>query len=99
MAARTSRPREVEEVLLRHPSVADAVCFGIPDEKYGEQVAAAVSLSAEADDAGPDRLLPRTSHQRSRCRTSIHVLDAIPRTPTGKLQRRRIAAAISASSR
>ena len=37
-------PREIDEVLLDHPAVAEAVAFAVPDEKYGEEVAAAVVL-------------------------------------------------------
>jgi acyl-CoA synthetase (AMP-forming)/AMP-acid ligase II len=86
-------PGEVEEALLAHPAVADAACFGIPDEKYGEQVAAAVALSGEAD----ERAL--IDHCRERLTavkvpSVVHILPEIPRTPTGKLQRRRVAASI-----
>ena len=42
-------PYEVEDVLLTHPSVAEAVVFAAPDAKYGEQVAAAVVASDAAD--------------------------------------------------
>jgi 3-oxocholest-4-en-26-oate---CoA ligase len=38
-------PEEVEEVLKRHPSVADAAVLGLPDERFGERVAAAVQLA------------------------------------------------------
>src|SRR5207248_6343644 len=41
-------PREIDEALLTHPAVAEAVCFGVPDTKYGEEVAAAVVLRREA---------------------------------------------------
>jgi acyl-CoA synthetase (AMP-forming)/AMP-acid ligase II len=84
-------PGEVEAVLKAHPAVADAVCFGIEDEKYGQVVGAAVVLKGEADGA----------ELRARCRESladfkvpkvIHVVREIPRTPTGKVQRNRIAA-------
>jgi oxalate---CoA ligase len=86
-------PAEIEEVLVSHPAVADAVCFGIEDEKYGEEVGAAVSLSGVADEA----LL--IAHCRERLAAFkvprvIYILDAIPRTSTGKLQRRRVAASI-----
>jgi acyl-CoA synthetase (AMP-forming)/AMP-acid ligase II len=86
-------PGEVEEALLAHPAVADAAVFGLPDEKYGEVVAAAVSLAGEAD------VQTLIAHCRERLTavkvpSVIHVLDEIPRTPTGKLQRRRVAAAI-----
>lgn len=86
-------PVEVEEALLAHPAVADAACFGIPDEKYGELVAVAVSLGADADEHG------LIAHCRERLTavkvpSIVHILDEIPRTPTGKLQRRRVAASI-----
>lgn len=84
-------PGEVEDVLKAHPAVADAVCFGIDDEKYGQVVGAAVVLKGETDSA----------QLRARCRGSladfkvpkvIHVVAEIPRTPTGKVQRNRIGA-------
>ena len=84
-------PGEVEAVLKEHPAVSDAVCFGIDDEKYGQVVGAAVVLKGEADEA----------ELRARCRESladfkvpkvVHVVREIPRTPTGKVQRNRIAA-------
>jgi acyl-CoA synthetase (AMP-forming)/AMP-acid ligase II len=84
-------PYEVEEVIRSHPSVTDAVCFGIDDEKYGQIVGAAATLAA---DVGVDEL-------RDFCRESlapfkvpevIYIMEAIPRTATGKVQRRRLAA-------
>jgi acyl-CoA synthetase (AMP-forming)/AMP-acid ligase II len=86
-------PGEVEETLLAHPAVVDAAVFGIPDEQYGEVVAAAVALGGDADEA------VLVAHCRERLTAVkvpavIHILDAIPRTPTGKLQRRRVAASI-----
>jgi oxalate---CoA ligase len=83
-------PAEVEQALLSHPAVGDAVCFGVPDEKYGELVAAAVTLTAPAD------VTDLIRHCRDRLAAfkvpaTIHVLDAIPRTATGKIQRRRMA--------
>jgi acyl-CoA synthetase (AMP-forming)/AMP-acid ligase II len=83
-------PAEVEEVLLLHPAVADAVCFGVPDQKYGEEVAAAVALQAESS----ERELIRHCHERLidfKVPKVVFILDAIPRTATGKLQRRRVA--------
>ena len=84
-------PAEVEAVLKEQPAVADAVCFGIDDEKYGQVVGAAVVLRAEAI----------STELRDRCRESladykvpkvIHVVGEIPRTATGKPQRIRLAA-------
>lgn len=87
-------PAEIEDVLRAHPAVADAVCFGVEDERYGEEVAAAVVLSGVVD----ERLL--RAHCRERLAAfkvpkTIHILPSIPRTPTGKLQRRRVAALIA----
>jgi acyl-CoA synthetase (AMP-forming)/AMP-acid ligase II len=86
-------PGEVEEALLSHPAVADAAVFGVPDEKYGEVVAAAVSLDADADEA---ILIDHCRERLTAVKVPavIHILESIPRTPTGKLQRRRVAAAI-----
>jgi len=83
-------PLEIEHVLLAHPAVSDAVCFGIADEKYGELVGAAVTLSGAAD----ERAL--IDHCRGHLAAykvpeRVYVLDAIPRTPTGKVQRRKVA--------
>ena len=91
-------PAEIEDVLLRHPAVADAVCFGVEDEKYGEEVAAAVALSGEA---GEEALIAWCGERLAPFKVprTIHVLDAIPRTATGKLQRRRVAAFIDERAR
>jgi oxalate---CoA ligase len=90
-------PYEVEEILLGHPAVVDAVCFGVPDEKYGEEVAAAVALTS----ATATRELADFCRERLaafKVPTVIHIVDKIPRTPTGKLQRRRVAALLPKGS-
>jgi acyl-CoA synthetase (AMP-forming)/AMP-acid ligase II len=86
-------PAEIEEVLKSHPTVSDAACFGIPDKKYGELVGAAVALSGDAD----ERELIDFCRERLtavKVPSRLFVLPEIPRTPTGKLQRRRIADAL-----
>lgn len=86
-------PREIDEALLKHPSVAEACCFAIPDRVYGEGVAAAVVLK---DPATEKDLIAhcRSSLSDFKCPTTIYIMDAIPRTATGKIQRRNVAAAI-----
>ena len=88
-------PREIDEALLRHPSVAEACCFGIPDRIYGEGVAAAVVLK---DVATEKDLIAhcRSSLSDFKCPTTIYITDSIPRTATGKIQRRNVATAIAA---
>jgi oxalate---CoA ligase len=83
-------PAEIEDVLLSHPAVRDAVCFGVPDEKYGELVGAAVTLGAEAD-AGDLIAHCREQLAAFKVPARIDVLTEIPRTATGKVQRRRVA--------
>src|SRR5262245_58058752 len=86
-------PREIDEALLKHPSVAEACCFAIPDRVYGEGVAASVVLK---DPATEKDLIAhcRSSLSDFKCPTTIYIMDAIPRTATGKIQRRNVAAAI-----
>ncbi len=86
-------PREIDEVLMRHPAVAEAVCFGVPHRMLGEEVAVAVVLreDASATEAGlmeycQERLADFKSPKK------IHIVTSIPRTATGKLQRRVVAA-------
>jgi acyl-CoA synthetase (AMP-forming)/AMP-acid ligase II len=85
-------PREIDEALLRHPAIAEAVCFGIPDRVYGEGVAAAVVLKAGTTEK---ELIAhcRSSLSDFKCPTKIYILESIPRTATGKIQRRNVAAA------
>jgi acyl-CoA synthetase (AMP-forming)/AMP-acid ligase II len=87
-------PHEVEDALTTHPSVAEAVAYAVPDERYGEQVAAAVVLRRPATTA------ELTKHCAERLAAfkvpvSITVLDAIPKGPTGKVQRRLLAEQIN----
>jgi acyl-CoA synthetase (AMP-forming)/AMP-acid ligase II len=83
-------PAEIEQVLMSHPAVRDAVCFGVDDDKYGELVAAAVTLGQDAE---ASELIAHCRQQLAAFKvpTRIHVLPEIPRTPTGKVQRRRVA--------
>jgi oxalate---CoA ligase len=83
-------PAEVEQALLSHPAVRDAVCFGVADEKYGELVSAAVTLTGAV---APKELADHCGQRLAAFKVpvAIHVLDEIPRTATGKIQRRRVA--------
>jgi acyl-CoA synthetase (AMP-forming)/AMP-acid ligase II len=81
-------PYEVEEALLAHPSVAQAVAFAAPHEMLGEQVMAAVVLHEGS--VVPEReLLKNAGTRLTRCKLPRRVLvvNEIPRGATGKLQR------------
>jgi len=83
-------PREIDEILLAHPAVAEAVCFGVPHPMWGEEVAAAVVLREAASEA---ELLAHCRERLAEYKRpkQIHITEAIPRTATGKIQRRVVA--------
>jgi len=84
-------PVEIDEVLAAHPGVIEVVTFAIPDEKYGEEVAAAVVLrDGTTTDELADHVRARLSPFKVPKR--FFVTDAIPKTATGKVQRRIVAA-------
>jgi acyl-CoA synthetase (AMP-forming)/AMP-acid ligase II len=85
-------PREIDEVLLRHPAVAEAVTFGIPHPSWGEEVAAAVVLRGEV---GKRELTDfcRRHLADFKVPRELYFVTEIPRTATGKIQRRHVAAA------
>jgi acyl-CoA synthetase (AMP-forming)/AMP-acid ligase II len=90
-------PREVDEVLLTHPAVAEAVAFGVSHPTWGEEVAAAVVLSGEISEAD---LLAYCRQKLSDFKRpkQIFITSAIPRTATGKIQRRIVAEAFSGAA-
>src|SRR5687767_10096997 len=87
-------PREIDEVLLGHPAVAEAVAFGTPHQMWGEEVAAAVVLKSDATEADLIAYCKERMADFKRPK-QIHITTAIPRTATGKIQRRVVAEAFS----
>lgn len=87
-------PREIDEVLLQHPAVNEAVCFGVPHRSWGEEVAAAVTLKEAATEADLLSFCKERLAEFKRPK-QIHITDVIPRTATGKIQRRVVAQAFS----
>ena len=88
-------PREIDDVLLQHPAVAEAVAFGTPHAAWGEEVAAAVVLKGQATEKellafARERL---ADHKVPR---KLYLVEQIPRTATGKIQRRSVADAFNA---
>jgi acyl-CoA synthetase (AMP-forming)/AMP-acid ligase II len=79
-------PEEVEEALKRHPAVADAVVVGVPDERFGEAITAAVEL-APGKQASEDELVAEVKAHLAGYKAPRNVLfvDSVGRTPAGKV--------------
>ena len=85
-------PREIDEVLYQHPQIAAAAVIGIPDELYGEEVAAVVVLKPEA--AISEREVIEFCKARLadyKCPKTVRFVEDIPKGPTGKLLKRELA--------
>jgi acyl-CoA synthetase (AMP-forming)/AMP-acid ligase II len=80
-------PREVDEALLRHPDVEEALAFALPHPLLGEEVAAAVTVTGDAPSEGELRDFVRARLAPFKVPRRIVFVDEIPRGPTGKLQR------------
>ncbi|WP_227999057.1 AMP-binding protein [Nocardia australiensis] len=85
-------PREIEELLFRHPAVAEVIVVGVPDEKWGEQIGAV--LRAEDPGSPPD-----VAALKAWCRERIaahktpslwYFAAELPMTPSGKIQKFRV---------
>jgi fatty-acyl-CoA synthase len=81
-------PREVEEFLYRHPAVADAHCFGVPDTVYGEELCAWIKLRDGAT-ATEDDIRAFCQGQITHFKIPRHVrfVDTYPMTVSGKVQK------------
>jgi oxalate---CoA ligase len=86
-------PREVDEILMDHPAVAQVVCFGMPHPKLGEEVAAVVVLR-EGQQASERELQEFVAQRAADFKVPKKVLfmPEIPKGATGKLQRIGLAA-------
>lgn len=85
-------PEEVEDLLVRHPAVADAAVVGVPDAEFGQRLAAFVVPAPGASPTEAElRAHVRDHLARHKVPRDIEIVDALPRNPTGKLVRRRLA--------
>jgi malonyl-CoA/methylmalonyl-CoA synthetase len=80
-------PREVEELLLEHPGVAEAAVVGTPSEEWGEQVTAFVVPADPADPPGREELLAFAAERLAGFKRprALHYVEALPRNALGKV--------------
>jgi long-chain acyl-CoA synthetase len=87
-------PREVEEVLYAHEAVAEAAVIGRPDEKLGEEVVGYVVLKPGAEATGEDLVAwCRERLAAYKYPRQVHVVDDLPKGPTGKILKKELRSA------
>ncbi len=85
-------PREIDDALYTHPDVIEAAAFACPCDTYGERVEAAVKLSDTSTATIADLLeLCETRLGKFKSPDTIHFLDELPKGPSGKIQRLKLA--------
>jgi long-chain acyl-CoA synthetase len=84
-------PREVEEVLMRHPAVAQVAVVALPDEKYGEEICAVVVLRDDSAVSEADLIAwSQEKLGRHKYPRSVRFIDTLPLGPSGKILKREI---------
>jgi fatty-acyl-CoA synthase len=84
-------PREIEEFLYTHPAIADVQVFGLPDERYGEEVCAWV-IAVDGAELDEEAIRGFCEGRIARYKVPRHIrfVDAFPLTVTGKVQKFRM---------
>jgi len=91
-------PREIDDVLYRHPAIAAAAVIGVPDELYGEEVTAFVVLKEGAATTAGELITHCREHLADyKCPKTIHIVAGIPKGPTGKLLKRELSKLLDAA--
>ncbi len=81
-------PREIEEFLYTHPDVSDVQVYGVPDERYGEQVAAAIKKRPGSDLTEEDvKEYCRKNIARYKVPEYVDFVEDYPMTASGKIQK------------
>lgn len=84
-------PREVEEVLYRHPAIMEAAVIGVPDEKWVERVHAVITLKEEQKLTEDDIMNFCKDHlARYKAPRSVEFVDVLPKNPQGKILKREL---------
>lgn len=79
---------EIEGMLYKHPAVLEAACIAIPDERWGEAPAALVVFKPEMSATEEELIAFCRAHMAHfKCPKAVTIIDALPRTATGKIQK------------
>ena len=86
-------PIEIENVLSRHPAIADVAVVGIPNEKYGETPLACVALKPEQS-LSEDEMIDycRDKLAGYKIPRQLQIMEALPRNPSGKILKKELRA-------
>ena len=84
-------PREIEEVLYEHPAVREAAVIGIPHERLGEEIGAAIALTTQDIQAFVKGRAAAYKYARV-----LWIVDELPKGPTGKALKREISPPVRA---
>ena len=91
-------PAEIEDALLAHPAVREAAVVGVPDDEWGERIAAVVVTAPGAEVTAADlQAWARSRLRGSRTPDEVHFADDLPHTATGKVIRREVIASLRAA--
>ncbi|NEB78123.1 fatty acid--CoA ligase [Streptomyces sp. SID14478] len=91
VAGQNIYPAEVEKALAAHPAVADVAVVGVPDENWGESVHACLVLRPGATATSRELLLSLRGRLADyKIPGAYHVVDSLPRNPSGKILRRTV---------
>jgi acyl-CoA synthetase (AMP-forming)/AMP-acid ligase II len=87
-------PAEVEDALLQHDAISVAAVVGLEDERYGERIAAMISLRAGVEEIDVDHVREWVRERLGSLKTPelVVVTDEVPQTATGKILRRQVKA-------
>lgn len=84
-------PKQIEEVIYEHPAVAEAAVIGIPDEKYGEEVAAMISIQ-KGFSLSSDEMIEfcKMKLANYKCPKHVSIVDELPKNSMGKINKNKL---------
>jgi acyl-CoA synthetase (AMP-forming)/AMP-acid ligase II len=91
------QPEEIEAVAMASPGVSDVAAFGVPSDRWGREVRLAVVPADNFDEAALRAYL-RSNLDRYKLPKAVHIVEHLPRTPVGKVQRFRLATQFAPST-